>query len=62
MALTPVFLTEVIHSVHKRYDWGGGFVEHVTVAEKIKALSAIFTKSSCPLIWGLRLAFVAPAV
>lgn len=46
LALTPVFLTEVIHSVHKRYDWGGGFVEHVTVAEKIKALSASFTKSS----------------
>lgn len=28
--------------------------------EKIKVLSAIFTKSSCPLIWGLWPAFVAP--
>lgn len=30
--------------------------------EKITVLSAIFTKSSCPLTWGLWPAFVAPVL
>ena len=32
------------------------------VTEKIKVLSAVFMKSSCPLIWGLWPAFVAPVL
>lgn len=50
--LVPVFFKAVMSSVQKEIIRGWWSAEHVIVTEKIKVLSAIFTKSSCPLIWG----------